>query len=76
MIGSDNAAYQLIGVLTAEDPGYLFRGMIPCYPNWDMAIIGEVVDAVKESHHQKRSAIPAILSTVMRGACYLDGRVR
>ena len=57
----DNAAYQLIGVLTAEDPGASLEDD-PATPNWDMAIIGEVVDAVKE----KRSAIPAILSTVMR----------
>ena len=54
----DNAAYQLIGVLTAEDPGASLEDD-PATPNWDMAIIGEVVDAVKEiiidlkdlSHH-------------------------
>ena len=43
----DNAAYQLIGVLTAEYP----EGALeydPATPAWDMAIIGEVVDAVKE----------------------------
>ena len=43
----DNAAYQLIGVLTAEDPGASLEDD-PATPNWDMAIIGEVVDAVKE----------------------------
>lgn len=60
----DNAAYQLIGVLTAEDPGASLEDD-PATPNWDMAIIGEVVDAVKEIIIE-RSAIPAILSTVMR----------
>ena len=43
----DNAAYQLIGVLTAEDPGASLEDD-PATPNWDMAIIGEVVDAGKE----------------------------
>lgn len=43
----DNAAYQLIGVLTAEAPGGLLE-CDPAIPDWDMEIIGEVVDAVKE----------------------------
>ena len=34
----DNAAYQLIGVLTAEDPGASLEDD-PATPNWDMAII-------------------------------------
>ena len=48
----DNAAYQLIGVLTAEDPGASLEDD-PATPNWDMAIIGEVVDAVKEIIQEK-----------------------
>lgn len=43
----DNAAYMLIGVLTAENPDGPLE-FDPAAPEWDMAIIGEVVDAVKE----------------------------
>ena len=57
----DNAAYQLIGVLTAEDPGASLEDD-PATPNWDMAIIGEVVDAVKEIIIEKgRLYLPSFL---------------
>lgn len=42
----DNAAYQMIGVLTAEDPDGSLEDD-PATPDWDMEIIGEVVDAVE-----------------------------
>lgn len=48
----DNAAYQLIGVLTAEDPGASLEDD-PATPNWDMAIIGELVDAAEEIIQEK-----------------------
>lgn len=57
----DNAAYQLIGVLTAEDPGASLEDD-PATPNWDMAIIGEVVDAGQGDHHRKgRLYLPSFL---------------
>ena len=48
----DNAAYQLIGVLTAEDPGASLEDD-PAVPDWNMEIIGELVDAAEEIIQEK-----------------------
>ena len=56
----DNAAYQLIGVLTAEDPGASLEDD-PATPNWDMAIIGEVVDGQGDHHRKGRLCLPSFL---------------
>lgn len=43
----DNAAYQLICAMTAQDHNEP-KEDDPAVPDWNMEIIGEVVDAVKE----------------------------